>query len=141
MKYHFKIHNDVDGYWGEGVELKGCLTQGDTWEELLYNLEEVLNLYLDDPSDSKFVHPFPDDSIQGEDIVSIPVYPKIAFAFYIRSLRLKYNITQQQVAEKMGIKSVYGYQKLESSKTANPTLMTLAKLKKIFPDFNLSLIL
>jgi len=141
MNYHFKIHDDSDGFWAQGIELEYCITQGDTKEELMKNLDEVLNLYLDEPADSKMVFPLPEKSIKGENIVKIPVNSKIAFALYLRQTRLLNKMTQKQVATKMGMKSVFGYQKLESSKTANPTLVTLSKLKKIFPKFNIALII
>ncbi|MCK5535335.1 type II toxin-antitoxin system HicB family antitoxin [bacterium] len=141
MNYHFKVHDDPDGFWAQGIELEHCITQGDTKEELLKNLDEVLNLYLDEPADSKMVFPLPEKSIKGKDIVEILVNSKIAFALYLRQTRLLNKMTQKQVATKMGMKSVFGYQKLESSKTANPTLVTLSKLKKIFPKFNIALII
>ena len=141
MKYHFLIHKDPDGYWGEGIELKNCFSQGDSEKELYKNLEEVLNLYLDESSNSKMIFPLPDKETKGKNIVEIPVNPKIAFALYLRQTRLINKMTQKQVATKLGLKSVYGYQKLEYSKTANPTLITLSKIKSIFPKFNITLII
>lgn len=141
MKYNFIIHKDSDGYWGEGVELKNCFSQGNTEKELFENLEEALNLYLDEPSNSKMIFPLPDKKIKEKNILKIPVNPKIAFALYLRQTRLINKMTQKQVATKLGLKSVYGYQKLEYSKTANPTLTTLSKIKRIFPKFNITLII
>ena len=40
------IHEDIDGYWAEFIDLEGCSTQGDTLEELLENATEALELYL-----------------------------------------------------------------------------------------------
>jgi hypothetical protein len=39
------------------------------------------------------------------------------------------------------MKHLYQYQKLESSKTSNPELGTLVKLKKLFPDLSVDLAL
>ena len=39
------------------------------------------------------------------------------------------------VAHKMGFKNLYSYQRLESSKTANPEFSTLLQIKKVFPEF------
>ena len=50
MRYHFKVHKDDDSYWAEGLELPGCQTQADTKEELVGQLSDVLNLYLDEPA-------------------------------------------------------------------------------------------
>lgn len=40
------IHEDIDGYWAEFIDLEGCSTQGDTLEELLENATEALEVYL-----------------------------------------------------------------------------------------------
>jgi len=42
MYYHFKIHKEPDGYWAECIELEGCVTQGDSLDELQKNMEEAL---------------------------------------------------------------------------------------------------
>jgi predicted RNase H-like HicB family nuclease len=44
MHYHFKIHKENNGYWAECCELEGCVTQGDTLEELYKFCDEALNL-------------------------------------------------------------------------------------------------
>jgi antitoxin HicB len=137
MKYHFKIHKErLGGYWAEGIELKGCNTQGETESELLYNMEEVLNLYLDEPSDSKMIFPLP-KKLKGRNIVSIPVQPRIAFALVLRMARLKHHYTQRQTADLLGFKNISAYQKLEKSKTANPGLETLVKVKRVFPEIQI----
>jgi len=142
LYYHFKIHNDNDGLWAECIELEGCATQADNINELKQNMEEALNLYLDEPNDSKAVFPFPDDSIKESDkIVKIKVNPGIAFAGYLRALRINHNLTQKQVSVMLGLKHLYSYQRLESSKKANPELKTLEKIKEVFPEFNLNLII
>jgi antitoxin HicB len=137
MKYHFKIHKErAGGFWAECLELKGCDTQGDTEEELLYNMEEVLNLYLDEPSDSKLIFPLPKDQ-KGKGIVAVPVQPRIAFAFLLRTARLKHHYTQRHTADLLGFKNISAYQKLEKSKTANPGLETLVKVKRVFPEIRI----
>lgn len=50
MQYHFKIHEEKSGYWAECIELKGCNTEGETLDELHKNIQEVLGLYLSEPS-------------------------------------------------------------------------------------------
>jgi antitoxin HicB len=57
MKYHFKIHRDKDGLWSECIELKGCVTQANSIKELKINMQEALNLYLDEPENSKLANP------------------------------------------------------------------------------------
>jgi antitoxin HicB len=142
MYYHFKIHNDTDGLWAECLELEGCVTQAENMEELERNMKEVLDLYLDEPADSKTVYPMPRDIIkESKNIVKVKANPQIAFAFYLRMLRIQHNLTQKQVAELLDLKNMYSYQRLESSKKANPELKTLGKIKEVFPEFDLNYVL
>lgn len=137
MEYHFKIHKNKDGYWAQCLELADCATQGDTIEELHKNMEEVLNLFLEEPADSKVIFPLPEKIVKGRNVKAIKVQPSIAFSFQLRMLRLKHKLTQQQVANRMGIDNIYSYQRLESSKTANPALKTITKVKEVFPELSL----
>ena len=141
MHYHFKVHEEENGFWAECIELEGCQSQGDTIEELELNLKDALNLYLDEPAKSKEIFRFPDKNIKGENILSIKADTNIAFANYLRILRLNHKMTQKDVTDKLGYKSIWGYQKLESSKNANPELKTISKIKEIFPEFDINLVL
>jgi antitoxin HicB len=141
MKYHFKIHREGSGYWAQCIELEGVLTQGDTKEELNHNMAEALNLFLDEPPDSKVIFPLPRANIKGTSLVSVEVKPQIAFAFYLRRIRLKRGMTQKDVAKLMGFKNLYSYQRLEKAKTANPELLTLVQIKRLFPELDLEDIL
>lgn len=140
MRYHFKVHREKKGYWAECVELKGCSTQADSKTELIKNASEALNLYLDEPESSKVIFPEPKSSVRGKDVIEVSVEPKIAFAMALRQERVKSHLTQSQVAKKLGLKNSYSYQRLENSKTANPSLLTIASIKSIFPDLNLEII-
>ncbi len=43
MKLKVIIHNaEEGGYWAEVPAIQGCMTQGDTWEELLQNIYEAV---------------------------------------------------------------------------------------------------
>lgn len=141
MKYHFKMHREKAGYWAECLELKGCVTQADTLKILQKNMEEVLNLYLDEPEDSKALFPLPNKRLKGKNIVVVSVQPHIAFSFALRRYRLMSRLTQRQAAQRLGFVNLYNYQRLESSKTANPALSTLVQLKRAFPDLDLSEVL
>lgn len=55
MKYNFKIHREGEGFWAECIELEGCVTEGDTMEELCANIQAALDLYLEDSVDSRQV--------------------------------------------------------------------------------------
>ncbi len=46
--YHLKVEKDEDGVFvGTIPELPGCVSQGDSEEELFVNMEEALLLYLE----------------------------------------------------------------------------------------------
>jgi predicted RNase H-like HicB family nuclease len=48
MRVKVIVHEaEEGGYWAEVPALPGCATQGDSWEELLDNLKEVIELILD----------------------------------------------------------------------------------------------
>jgi predicted RNase H-like HicB family nuclease/DNA-binding XRE family transcriptional regulator len=136
MKYHFKVHREGKGFWAECIELSGCFTQADSMEELRRNMEEALNLYIEEPEDSKKLAPLPDDTITlSRSVVEVPVDTSIAFAFMVRYNRIQQGLTQKEVAEKLGFDNIYSYQRLESKK-CNPSLKTLSLLKRIFPNLS-----
>jgi|GEM_PF-6634502 len=49
------------------------------------------------------------------------------------------NLTQKQVSEKVGMKNVYSYQRLE--KKSNPSLQMIKKITSIFPAIKLEMLL
>jgi predicted RNase H-like HicB family nuclease/DNA-binding XRE family transcriptional regulator len=141
MKYHFKVHKEGKGFWAECIELSGCFTQADSMADLRKNMEEALNLYIEEPEDSKKLLPFPDNSISpSRSIVEVPVDPSIAFAFLVRYNRIQQGLTQKEVAERLGFDNLYSYQRLESKK-CNPSLKTLTQLKKVFPNLSVDFVL
>jgi antitoxin HicB len=137
MFYHFKIHKEHNGFWAECPELKGCVTQADNLDTLYKNMKEALNLYLNEPENSKVSFPLPNKNIIGKNIVKIPVDPKIAFAIKMKIIRARKGLSQRQVADLLGMKNIYSYQRLESTKKANPSLSTIARIKEVFPEFNI----
>lgn len=138
MYYHFNVHEEDNGYWAECVELPGCMTQADSVEELKKNAAEALNLYLDEPEDSSVVFPFPQEREQS-DFLRVPVDPTIALSILLRKYREEYHYTQKEVAEKLGMKNIFSYQRLE--RRSNPSLSTLNKLKHVFPDLSVDYVL
>ena len=57
MFYHFKIHQEEKYLWAECLELQGCATQAKSSNKLHKNMEEVLNLYLNEPATSNLHFP------------------------------------------------------------------------------------
>jgi len=116
-------------------------TQADTLEELHKNMKEVLELCLEEPEDSTYIPPLPDPSINGKNIVEVPVEPRIALAAMVRRERLEHKLSQRKAAEKLGFKNVIQYQRLETGKNLNPELETLIKLKRIIPGLSVDAVL
>ncbi|MEI8346907.1 MAG: type II toxin-antitoxin system HicB family antitoxin [Pseudomonadota bacterium] len=137
MKYHFKIHKEQSGYWAECIELDGLNTQGDTLEKLRSNMHEALHLFLDEEDDSDVLFKMPKKNLKGKNIEQVPVAPRLALAVMLRVLRKKNHFTQKQMAELIGLKGLFSYQRLENAKTANPEWDTLSKIKKVFPELDL----
>ncbi len=50
MKLKVVVHNvppsEGRGFWAEVPALPGCMTQGETWEELLTNVHEAIEGWL-----------------------------------------------------------------------------------------------
>ncbi len=47
MLFNAVIEKDENGYFAHIPELKGCMTQGSTYEEALINIKEAAELYLE----------------------------------------------------------------------------------------------
>ncbi len=138
MVYHFEVHREKHGYWAACLELKGCLTDADSLEQLRRNAHEALNLYLDEPKDSTVVFPLP-RRYKVKGIMEVSVEPDVALSVLLRSYRSRKGMTQKEVALKLGMKNLYSYQRLE--RRANPSLNTLRKLKQAFPDLSVDYLL
>ena len=50
MKVTVLVHDaepDEGGYWAEVLEMPGCLSQGETLDEVDHNIREAIDLWLD----------------------------------------------------------------------------------------------
>jgi len=140
MNYHFKIHKEQSGYWAQCIELPGCVTQGDTREELIKNMHEALNLYIEEPDDSTDYAVLPDTTIRtSRSVIAVEVDPHIALAYFIRRSRIERGLTQRETAELMGFDSLFSYQRLE--RKPNPNLKTLRQIKRVFPELSVDEVL
>jgi predicted RNase H-like HicB family nuclease len=66
MNYHFKLHKENIGYWAECCELDGCVTEGDTLDEIYQACKEALDVYLYEPDDSKRMVSLPDKALDNK---------------------------------------------------------------------------
>jgi len=140
MRYHFKLHKEKGSFWAECIELPGCVTQGDTKEDLHTNMQEALNLYLEECDDSEDLAPLPKKSIKlTPSIAEVPVDPSVALAFSIRRQRIQQGLTQREAADQLGVKGIYSYQRLE--RRCNPTLDLIYRIVLLFPALSLDKIL
>ncbi|MDP8204594.1 MAG: hypothetical protein P9L95_08705 [Candidatus Tenebribacter mawsonii] len=140
MFYHFKVHQEDNGLWAECIELEGCNTQADDIDQLKVNMHQALNLYLSEPENSQVIFPLPLKTTTVSNIHLVKVDSAVALSFLLRRNRVLHELTQVQVAKKLGFKNIWNYQRLEKPSSANPTLSTLNKLQNIFPDLELNLI-
>lgn len=53
MKFKAIVHQaEEGGYWAEVPALAGCITEGDTWEELMANLKDAIEGWLEVANES-----------------------------------------------------------------------------------------
>jgi predicted RNase H-like HicB family nuclease/DNA-binding XRE family transcriptional regulator len=138
MTYHFRVHPGQPP-WAECIELRGCATQAKTRAELERNMVQALNLYLEEPESSRVIFPPPVRTQKSQNVVAVEVDPHIAFAVLLRQSRLRSRLTQKEAAKRLGLRSIYSYQRLE--RRANPSLATIKKVTTLFPAMSLDSVL
>ena len=100
-------------------------------------MQEALNIYIEEPENSKKLASLPDESIRpSRNIIEVQLDPSIAFAFMVRYYRIKQGLTQKETAKKLGFENLYSYQRLENKK-CNPTLKMISQIKKLFPELSI----
>lgn len=60
-------HKQEDGYWAECPSLPGCSSQGETWDEVVTNIKEAIDLWIDAALDDGDLIP-PDDVPEFQEI-------------------------------------------------------------------------
>lgn len=66
------IEKDDSGYYAYCPELKGCQTQGDTFEEALANIKEAVELYIETLSEIEI------KTIMSHEIITTSFEVKVA---------------------------------------------------------------
>lgn len=106
------------------------------------NYGEELNkrvmVFKSEKSDKVVGYAFEDASrsLFEEDLLT----PSVKLAAFLRMLRSKEGLTQEQAAKKIGDITFRHYQRLESGEE-NPTLETVASMMAAFPNADFSVIL
>lgn len=113
----------------EFPDLPGCITYGETLEEAREQASEVLTGYLESVLGREV--PFHEPSEIHEGMYAIEPERHVAFALWLREKRKENNLSQGDVAKRLGVRYQV-YQRLEDPAKTNPTLQTIERLEKVF---------
>jgi antitoxin HicB len=122
LVYPAKIVADGDGYVVSFRDLPNVFTEADTYEEALFNAQEVLDILLAEMTKDEVAIQSPSACRKNE--VLITVSPEVAVPVLLHKLRLMKNYTMTDVARSMGV-SYQNYQQIEAGKN-----LTLKSLKR-----------
>ena len=125
--YPLIIHKaEEGGYWAEFPDLPGCVTEGETEEELLKMAKDALSGWLAVRFERNFSIPKA-KSLKGKNVRWVEPSPDVSIPLMIRKIRTELGLSQKEVAHRLRI-TYQSYQTWENPKVANPTLKQLAKL-------------
>lgn len=122
LVYATKISKSGDGFIATFRDLKNVFSEGDTYEETLFNAQEVLDMLLHDMTQDEYKIQDPTPCRKGE--VPITVSPEVAVPILLNKLRHERHYSMAKVARSMGV-SYQNYQQIEAGKN-----ITLKSLKK-----------
>jgi len=122
LVYPAKILQDGDGFVVTFRDLKNVFTEGDTYEEALFNAQEVLDLLLLEMAQEEIEIIEPSPFRKGE--VSVTVSPEVAVPVLLHKIRKNRHYSMADVARSMGV-TYQNYQQIEAGKN-----ITLKSLKR-----------
>ena len=129
ISYQAKLNKDKEGgYTVEFPDLPGCITEGETLSQALRYAKEALSLYLEEAIDPKWKLPEPKARKSKNYYWVSPAF-HVGAAILIRTTRLSKNLSQAQVAKRIGI-TRQQFQKLETPGKSNPTVKMLEKISE-----------
>ena len=127
IEYPLKIHKvEEGGYWAEFPDLPGCITEGDSEEELLSMAKDALSGWLAVRFERNFAIPEA-KFLKGKNIRWVEPNPGVGIPLMIRKIRNELGLSQKEVAHRLHI-AYQSYQAWENPNIANPTLKQLSKL-------------
>jgi antitoxin HicB len=113
-------------------DLPGCFTYGDNLEEAKINAKESLTGFLESIDLRKLKIPKP-SHLQGEEVYYIQPEKNVAFAIWLKQKREDKGLTQEQIAQKLGI-AYQTYQRFEDPTKSNPTLKSITRLEEVLNE-------
>jgi antitoxin HicB len=127
IEYPLKIHKaEEGGYWAEFPDLPGCITEGDSEEEVLSMAKDALSGWLAVRFERNFTIPEA-KFLKGKNVRWVEPNPDVGIPLMIRKIRTELGLSQKDVAHRLHI-AYQSYQAWENPKVANPTLKQLSKL-------------
>ena len=125
-----KYWQDEEGGWNaEFPGLEGCLTCGDSLEEVKANAVEALSGYLlSTSSRGLYMGAAASDSYDGEQVT--PDLP-IALALTVLEMRVRARLSQADAAKKIGV-AQSTYHRWEDPERCNATVETIERIARAF---------
>jgi antitoxin HicB len=127
IEYPLILHKaEEGGYWAEFPDLPGCITEGDSEEEVLAMAKDALSGWLAVRFERNFAIPEA-KVLKGKNVRWVGPNPDVGIPLMIRKIRKELGLSQKEVAHRLHI-AYQSYQAWENPKIANPTLKQLSKL-------------
>jgi antitoxin HicB len=127
IEYPLIIHKaEEGGCWAEFPDLPGCVTEGDSEEEVLSMAKDALSGWLAVRFERNFAIPEA-KVLKGKNVRWVEPNPDVGIPLMIRKIRKELGLSQKDVAHRLHI-AYQSYQAWENPKIANPTLKQLSKL-------------
>ena len=122
LTYGALIKPDGEGFLVTFRDIENAFTEGATYEEAIFNAQEVLDLMLLDRLEKDDEIPLP--SLLRKDEVAISASPEVTAPALLHLIRTINHRSMADVARTMGV-SYQSYQRMESGKN-----LTMKSLKK-----------
>lgn len=122
LVYPAKVRAEGDGFVVNFRDLHNVFTEADTYDEALFNAQEVLDFLLLDMLKDNLDIPTPTLCRKGE--VPVAVSPEVTVPILLNRLRQRRHYSMAKVARSMGV-SYQNYQQIEAGKN-----ITLKSLKR-----------
>ena len=103
IEYPLKIHKaEEGGYWAEFPDLPGCITEGDSEEEVLSMAKDALSGWLAVRFERNFAIPEA-KVLKGKYVRWVEPNPDVGIPLMIRKIRKELGLSQKEVAHRLHI--------------------------------------